>query len=495
MLRRYTLAAAVTSLPVLLHGAVVLPLFDGLYGQDPYAYLAYAVGPLRDWLGSGGPLPPFHWPPGFPLLVALASLLVGPTARAGQLVALLAAATVPPATVVLARGLDLERRAALLAGGVAGLTGQLWQSGVVVMSDAPALAAVTWGAAAVVWWSRPKGGRRPWPLLAGAAALGVAILCRWAAGLAALPVVALAVAAAVRRPFRHGAAQLLAAGAVGAAVLAPVLGPAVDALAGSPREGPSFTVDLEVVGWSPAHVVMRRFENADGIQRHRWPNLAFYGVAPARRAMLGPIGALLLVPGLAAVLCRPRLDRLLLVAWPATVLGFLAGMSYQSFRFVLPALPPLAVLAGIGADRLLAAASGRMQRLAAIVLVAAAAWMVWGGVSLTRFLVLRARATHEVVERVVASVPADALVLAFNVTLALEHDGRVDVLELYHQDPTSLAALLAEGRPLFLVADLDVVRGQWRDLSPGAALRWLEARARLEPRWTLHGRTLVEVAP
>jgi len=46
-------APAVVALPIVVHAASVLPHFDGLYGQDPYAYYAYAVGPLRDSLIAG----------------------------------------------------------------------------------------------------------------------------------------------------------------------------------------------------------------------------------------------------------------------------------------------------------------------------------------------------------------------------------------------------------------------------------------------------------
>lgn len=491
---RFRAAVAATALPVLIHGALALPSFDGLYGQDPYAYLAYAIGPLRDWLAGGGALPGFHWPPGYPLLVALASVVVGSSARAGQLVALLAAASVPPATAVVARGLGLERRAALLGAAAAALTGQLWQSSVVVMSDTASVAALTWGAAAIVWWQRPDGERRPWLLPTGAAALGLAILCRWSAALAALPLIALAALCAIRRPPRRGLLPLAAGGLVGAAVLAPVLAPAVAALAGTPRPGPSFTIDLEVVAWHFAHLTERRFTNADGTQEYPLTNLAFYGLAPARRVMLSPVGALLLLPGLAALLRRPRRDRLLvLVVWPAVVLGYITGISYQVFRFVLPVLPPLAAIAGLGAERLLAATSRRARWLVVVGLLVAAGWMVWGGVAITRFYVVRQRATAEVVERVAATTPAGARVLAFGCTLALEHDGRVDTLELWAQDPTSLEQLLAAPGPVFLVADLADLRGQWRDGPPGKALAWLESHASLEPLWTLHGRTLLAV--
>src|SRR3954447_22455836 len=77
--------------------------FDGLYGQDPYAYYDYAVGPLRTALLHLSPPPPFFWPPGYPLFVALASLVVGIAPQAGQLVSLTCGALAAVFTLRLAR--------------------------------------------------------------------------------------------------------------------------------------------------------------------------------------------------------------------------------------------------------------------------------------------------------------------------------------------------------------------------------------------------------
>src|SRR5438045_2815149 len=62
--------------------------FDGLYGQDAFLYFDYAVGPLRDSLLRWEPPPPLFWPPGYPILVLLASTIVGLIPLAGQLVSL-----------------------------------------------------------------------------------------------------------------------------------------------------------------------------------------------------------------------------------------------------------------------------------------------------------------------------------------------------------------------------------------------------------------------
>jgi hypothetical protein len=74
---------------------VAVAEFDGLYGQDSFAYFYYALS-LREAVGAGDLPPPFFWPLGYPALVALATLLTGPQPFAGQFVSLLTGAAVAP---------------------------------------------------------------------------------------------------------------------------------------------------------------------------------------------------------------------------------------------------------------------------------------------------------------------------------------------------------------------------------------------------------------
>ncbi|HEY0582025.1 MAG TPA: hypothetical protein VGE94_07565, partial [Chloroflexota bacterium] len=55
-------------------GAIALSRgFDGLYGQDAFAYFEYATTSVRQSILHLAPLEPFFWPPGYPLLVAVTS--------------------------------------------------------------------------------------------------------------------------------------------------------------------------------------------------------------------------------------------------------------------------------------------------------------------------------------------------------------------------------------------------------------------------------------
>ena len=57
--------------------------FDGLYGQDAFGYVNYALGPLRDAFLHGDGVPSFQQPPGFPIVIAAISLVAGPDGRIG----------------------------------------------------------------------------------------------------------------------------------------------------------------------------------------------------------------------------------------------------------------------------------------------------------------------------------------------------------------------------------------------------------------------------
>ena len=136
--------------------------FDGLYGQDAFGYVNYALGPLRDAFLHGEAIPSFQQPPGFPVAIAAISLVAGPDGRIGLVVSLLAGALVPVMTGLLASE-AIGRRVGggravvavpIAAAVIAALPGQLWQSSAVAMSDTLSVALATTGAWAACRYGR-----------------------------------------------------------------------------------------------------------------------------------------------------------------------------------------------------------------------------------------------------------------------------------------------------------------------------------------------------
>ncbi len=493
--------------------------FDGLYGQDPFAYYDYATGPLLASLRSLQLPPPFFWPPGYPLLAALTSLWLGVTPLAGQLVSLAAGMLVPIFTALLAyelwSGPAGSWRVPLLGGLLAALTGQLWQSSIVVMADTTALAAATAGV-----WSLARYGNRPhqggWLALA-AAAIAFAVLTR--CGYALVAILAVIVALWVLRNLPRSLAlrQAFAAALAVAMILLPVWLPYLAAAMDSASRQPAFVGDLKVYSWNPANAFRRQFVTADGLLVYRWPNGLWYGLAPAHRFYFTPLLAVFLPLGVWAVVrrstaafrqsrawsqqtmtgvvrpqvvgpSRQSLAVLLLIGWPLMVFAFHAGAPWQNFRFNLAHLPPLAILVAIGIDvvagwlgRRVAGGVWRVigRGLLAGLVLAGMVTMSHGGLTLTREFIARKSADLATVRWVETQTELDATLLTFNLTSTFKHYSRLQTHDLFNLDSDDLSALLDDGGPVYLLANLAEIEGQWQGRPPSLNYRWLQDEAGL----------------
>ena len=190
---RFDRAAWPFGIALLIAGITRLLLpFDGLYGQDAFAYFRFAraIGPH---LRHGTPLPDLFWPRGYPAAVAALLPFAGGGPFAGQLVSALATAWAAAATFLLVHELDRRHgtpndptapTAPFVAGLCVAASGIVLRTGQVVMADGLAI-----GLAATVLWCFARflrERRGPW-LVGCAIALAWGAVTRWQIGLLALP--------------------------------------------------------------------------------------------------------------------------------------------------------------------------------------------------------------------------------------------------------------------------------------------------------------------
>ena len=452
--------------------------FDGLYGQDAYAYFDYATESVRQSLLRLQPLEPFFWPPGYPLLVALASFVVGPVPLAGQTVSLVMGALVPVFTGMLVRELVPDDPALAILGGVlAALPGQLWQSSIVVMADTTGLALATLGALALVRYRR--GEHLAW-LLAASLALAYATLARWVYGLVAVPFAAYALRSL--QPGRTALLHAAAALALGAAVLLPVLGAPLVGLALQPDAPAAFAGNLQVYSWSPLNALRRDFFTIDGHLSYPLPNGLYYAVAPANLAFFGPLLApWALLGAYRAWRAWPRDHLLVLGGWAGVVYAFHAGAPWQNFRFSLAYLPPLAIFVAVG---LLWTMRGGGPRglprqlgwaVAALALVGLLSTFA-AGVRLIHGFVDRKDDELALVRWTAAQTPPGAQLLTFGPTLALRHYSSLPTFDLFDLSPADLSALLALNKPTYVLADEQNLSAQWLGRAPATNFATLRER-------------------
>ncbi|HEX8967909.1 MAG TPA: glycosyltransferase family 39 protein [Chloroflexota bacterium] len=452
--------------------------FDGLYGQDAYAYFDYASGPVRQSILHLAPLEAFFWPPGYPVLVALASLVIGPVPLAGQIVSLVMGGLVAVLTARLAREVwpgDPAR--ALVAGLSVGVSGQLWQSSLVVMADTTGLALATFSALALVRYA--SNGRFGW-LAAASAAIAWATLARWIYGLVAIPFAAYALWALSReRPRRLALAHGLAASVLALAILGPLLGPSVLGLMHDPTQPATFAGNLQVYSWSPLNAARRDFFTADGHLQYALPNGVYYAIAPANLALFGPLLAAWIVVGAYAARGWRWPTLTLIVGWAAIVYAFHAGAPWQNFRFTLAYLPPLAILLATG---LLSAWRSVGRRLRGAV-----------GLCAALGLLLAAGDAVRVVERFIdtkdqdlalvrwtqVSTPPAAQLLTFGPTLTFRHYSGLVVFDLFDLSQSELSSMLAAPTARYALVDESSLDSQWLGQAPANNFSLVRERAGL----------------
>ncbi len=446
--------------------------FDGLYGQDAYAYYNYALA-LRGSLMQGQPLPAFFWPIGYPLHVVALMGVIGPSPLAAQLVSVIAGAAVAPLTYALTREVLIERdraraqTAAIIAGLIVAVGGQHMISSLSIMSDATAL---MW-ATASAWLTLRYTRTLKWPvLLLAVFALSLAVIARWIMALVAVPwTIAVLLAWRGHWPqigWRRAAVMIAGAALIGGVIV------------GGQLWSGSHTGDLHVVGWDPLNALRRDVVNTDGTFHYDLPMAVFYAQPLAQPAYVFPLFLPLLLIGLWSLRNRPSSTRAVLLGWPLMIYGFLAGIAWQNPRFALSLLPPLAVWVALGVDWV-QGRDRRWQRTAAIVIGLGLIGMCAWSVRVVNNFVDRKDADLAAVRQLDRLVPSDGTLIAFGLTATAQHYTDLRVIELYYLDETALGREIQSGQPLYLLIDRSSIEQQWQTMSPAMNYRWLQVHTRL----------------
>jgi hypothetical protein len=306
--------------------------------------LAYLPGPRPRTMSP-------YYPPGFPLHIAAATVLLGGSDAALFVVNPLAAALCLALMFLLARQLGLSRGWAAAGAAILGGCSVFVCQAVQPMSD---VLATLWAVAAVLAALRSRQ-RDGWALAAGAA-LGIAVLVRPTNAMLALPF-----ALALR--WQRRTVALAAAGGLPFAIFYMAWNRA--AYGGSLHTG---------------YAAQMAWDLGLGFFRPRFHHYVHWVVA--QLSVLVPVGWLALAGDRRA----PGRDRLLLLGWFAPFLIFYCFWApYAEWwytRFLLPALPAMIVGALLVARDLLALLASRdgwrrLRAPAAVLLAATVAYAEW----------------------------------------------------------------------------------------------------------------------
>jgi hypothetical protein len=445
--------------------------FDGLYGQDSYAYYDFA-GELRTALAEHRAPGAFFWPLGYPTLLAAAFAVFGTQATVGQALNVILGTALSLLVYILARQIGLRPFGGIVSAILMTLCGQAIQSGLVLMSDIPSL---FWGTLSVVLLLHYLHSADTHPgtrwLILSAAMFAMASITRWIYLVLAVPFT-IAVLHKWRGKVRWRETVLAMLGA--AVIFIP------QAIYSSTNPWPTLNHEW-VEGWSPANAFKREFTNADGHFTYDKINAIYYAQPYYDPYYLAPVFTPFLLIGLWRLFRWGLPQGMLFAAWAILPYLFLAGIPYQNIRFPLIVVPVVAIIAGAGLETA-AYWIGKFKLPHAIYVgyVAAAILIVYGvsqshqinRVNVSNFIANQQR-DKDTAAWTAKHVPDGATLYTFGLTLTLQHYTTLKVFELFYETPDTLAEKWTIGKDDYLLINVQNIETQWTGRAPQADFHWL----------------------
>ena len=492
--------------------------YDGLYGQDSYAYYYQALALWDDITGQ--PLPAkwlstsdgFRWPIGYHLHIIAGFLFGGTGPEGGRLLTLLLAAIAPGLVYLLVHelwpGVTARTRsvAGLSAGVLLVLNGTYTRFGLSLMSDVPAL---FWSLLALLFfikaWPLPGSKdetddrrRNLLALLAGLA-LGIATLVRYGSLLLLAPMAVYLIVRWATQPPRASwkiEVRMLLWTALGLAVaLLPQAAYYLTHTAGSGYS--AFLGD-----WNIGNIFSNKVTSADGTSVFDHSMIEFYLLSPLAGAdASGGFFSRYYLPvlGLGAwTLFRERrwVVMAFLASWWLIPVLIFSGTPYQSHRFVLTYLPVFAIVGGIGIatalDVIFASLAQMRQKQRVVTTLVAVGVLLFVGVGVVQgwqgaHQWVQSHVAFKEEESKVVALARDAAggttprVVSFGTTAALFYYTRWPMLDFYNADEQEIERFFQAPGTRLVVLPEKSMSTQWAGTPSGKRWEWIRGHYLLEP--------------
>jgi len=325
--------------------------FDGLYGQDAYAYAEYSKLFYNSIINFKVP-PNFYWPIGFYFFSTIFSLVTaGKTALSSLLVSLNAGALTAGFMFLLCYEVirryysdGKAKKYSFAAGLIICFAGITTKQSVVIMSDSLGLLFITISALYLIKYLNEQNRRY---LVFCFSAFSLGLITRYANGLF-IPVIIPVLFSVYRnsKDKKQISFDILLGTIIGFIIFLPQLLYIIKF--GIPYfqykgEAPTWSAS-----WSPLNIFRSDFATFDGTQHYRFINGIFYSSPVFHPLFLSLFGLSFLFGFFKSFKKMRGVVLIFLLSWIAVYVIYLSGNPFQSIRYTLSFFPPLIILSVFG---------------------------------------------------------------------------------------------------------------------------------------------------
>lgn len=454
--------------------------FDGLYGQDAFAYYDFA-GDLLHFVRTRQPPPPFFWTVGYPLQLAVGMRVLGSSEYVALSISMILGAILPVLVYIIGLQIKLRPPYAFFAGLLMAFSGQALQSSLVIMSDVPAL---FWGLislSALLQYLEKN--NRLWLVMCGFA---LSFACLTRSIYLILPPLYLVIF------LIHWKLNIRLLDIIISLIAAiPPLIPQVIYNQVNPT---TLLNHSWLQGWSPLNAFLQDFVNIDGTFHYEKINALFYAYPTYDLSYLSPLLTVFVILGLVVVLRQRNRNSLILLAWLILPYLFLAGIPYQNIRFALIFFPAVAIFVGIGLQAIVQVQNPLRWIALGLVLIGFGHTAI-NGFDYANSFVEQHQSEKQVINWLTDKVPEQATLYTFGSTLTLRHYTDYNVIEIFYETPDTLKQRWFKGRTDYVLLNVWQIENQWQGHDPQANYHWFRDERGLTVIDKYRNLTLFEANP
>ncbi len=455
--------------------------FDGLYGQDAYAYYDYSKI-FHDSVLSFHIPPNFYWPIGYYLFTSIFSIFTaGNIGYAAMLVSLNAGSLCAGVVFLITYELLKEnyeeterKKISLYAGLIFCFSGVVVKSSIVIMSDALGL---LFASLSMLYLLKFNNGQKLSCILLAFTWLALAIMTRYAYLILLIPFGIILIYIIRKSPYnratnlKHYIFGLICSLLVFLPQLYYIAKFGIAYVPSQPEER------TWVVEWSPANFLAKDFFTKDGVMHNKIWNALYY-LSPIFHPLYLSVFGLTFVYGFLTLLRKKQcLITLFCLFWIIFFYVYLAGSPYQSLRYTLAFLPALVIISAIGLGTLNVRNVFRRSFLYAGI----TALVVFDVYHLKGFAEQK-QDELKIVNWVNNNIADGSQIFSFEITPALKHYSKIKPHEFYLLKQHELKSMIdsSNANEYFILPE-DKLNTQWKALPIEQNFQFLKSNYKLIP--------------